>query len=290
MEIVFQLFLDALLLSGFYTILSVGFSLMWGVTGIINLAYGSFIILGAYLSYMIYRAGFDVLLFLPLIFILGFLLGLFFQALFVNRLMGYEPFTILVLTFGFDVVITNLLNLIFKADIRSISLPFENSSLFIANLILPLNRLLVFFFSIISLFALYAFLRYSWTGRAIRAVSLDPVGAQLCGIDPKRVFMISTGIAIGLALFSGSFYAMLQGFTPFESGWLTIRAFLICVIAGLGSVSGLAFGSFILSIFEVFSGFYLGEDWKNVISLMLLIAFLTIRPRGLFGIRYHEKG
>jgi len=133
MEIVFQLLLDALLLSGFYTVLSVGFSLMWGVTGIINLAYGSFIILGAYLSYMIYMAGFDVLLFLPLIFILGFLLGLFFQALFVNRLMGYEPFTILVLTFGFDVVITNLLNLIFKADIRSISLPFENFSLFIAD-------------------------------------------------------------------------------------------------------------------------------------------------------------
>ena len=226
----------------------------------------------------------------PLIFILGFLLGLFFQALFVNRLMGYEPFTILVLTFGFDVVITNLLNLIFKADIRSISLPFENFSLFIADLILPLNRLLVFFFSLISLFALYTFLRYSWTGRAIRAVSLDPVGAQLCGIKPKRVFMISTGIAIGLALFSGGFYAMLQGFTPFESGWLTIRAFLICVIAGLGSVSGLAFGSFILSLFEVFSGFYLGEDWKDVVSLMLLIAFLTIRPRGLFGIRYHEKG
>ena len=65
MEIVFQLLLDALLLSGFYTVLSVGFSLMWGVTGIINLAYGSFIILGAYLSYMIYMAGFDVLLFLP---------------------------------------------------------------------------------------------------------------------------------------------------------------------------------------------------------------------------------
>lgn len=290
MEVVLQLLLDALLLSGFYTLLSAGFSLMWGVTGIINLAYGSFIILGAYASYVIYRLGFDLLLFLPLIFLLGFLLGLFFQALFVNRLMGYEPFTTLVLTFGFDVIITNLLNLIFKADIRSISLPFGDSSLFVANLILPLNRLLVFLLSILSLLALYLFLKYSWTGRAIRAVSLDSVGAQLCGVNPKRIFMISTGIAIGLALFSGSFYAMLQGFTPFESGWLTIRAFLICVIAGLGSVSGLVFGSFILSLFEVFSGFYLGEDWKDVVSLILLIAFLTLRPRGLFGIKYHEKG
>ncbi len=289
MEIVFQLFIDALLLSGFYTLISSGFSLMWGVTGIINLAYGSFIILGAYISYTMYVLGLDPLLLSPLLLPLGFVFGVLLQTLFINRLMSYEPFTVLVLTFGLDVIITNLLNLIFKADIRSISLPFEGSSLFIASLIIPLNRLLVFLLSLLSVLALYIFLKYSWTGKAIRAISLDAVGAQLCGVDPKRAFMISTGIATALALFSGSFYAMLQGFTPFESGWLTIRAFLICIIAGLGSTSGLFFGSLILSLSEVFSGFYLGEQWKDMTTLLLLIAFLLFKPRGLFGIKYHEK-
>ncbi|MFN3814072.1 MAG: branched-chain amino acid ABC transporter permease, partial [Aquificaceae bacterium] len=148
---------------------------------------------------------------------------------------------------------------------------------------------LVFFLSSLSVLFLYLFLKFSWTGKAIRAVSMDSVGAQLCGIDPKRVYALSTGLATGLALFSGSFYAMLQGFTPFDSEGLTIKAFLVCVISGLGSVSGLIFGSFLLSILEVFSGFYMGEEWKNVLSLLLLILFLAVRPRGLFGIKYHEK-
>ncbi len=289
MEIVFQLILDAILLSGFYTLLSAGFSLMWGVTGIINLAYGSLILTGAYMAYALYHKEVSLFVSLPLVFFVGMLLGLLLQTLLINKLMDYEPFTVLVLTFGLDIVITNLLNLLFKADIRSISLSFESYSLTLGVLLLPANKVLVFILSTLSVLTLYIFLKLSWIGRAIRAVSMDSVGAKLCGINPKRVYTLSTGVATGLALFSGSFYAMLQGFTPFDSGGLTIKAFLVCVISGLGSVSGLAFGSFLLSIFEVFSGFYMGEEWKNVVSLFLLILFLAVRPRGLFGIKYHEK-
>lgn len=286
MEIVFQLLLDALLLAGFYSMLSSGFSLMWGVTGIINLAYGSFVLLGAYLLYTLYLSGVGLLTAFFIVLAVGLLSGAVLEMFFFNKLMNYEPFTLLVLTFGLDILLTNFLNLLFKADIRSLSVKGLEASLLLGDFIVPYNKLLVFLLSSLVISALQFYLKFSWTGKAIRAISADPIGAQLCGINPKRIYTVSTSLATALAMTSGGFYAFLQGFTPFDSESITLRAFFVCVVGGLGSTHGLLAGSFILASSEVFSGFYLGEGWKTAVSLLILVFFLIFRPRGLIGIKY----
>ncbi len=290
MDILPQLLVEALLLGSFYAFMSLGFSLSWGVLGILNLAYGSFTILGSYVAYLLFSTlSLDPVLSLPLSFLIGFLTGAVFQKIFVNRVMNFEPFMVLILTFGLDIFLSHSLNLIFKADIRSIDVPYAEESFFLGNLILSKVKILVFFTSLILTALLYVFLRFTWTGRAIRAVALDREGAQLVGIDPSKVFLITMGLGTGIAFSSGNLYGILQGFTPFDGGFLTVKAFLVSIIGGLGRVESALVGGVFLGILEVFVSFYLGESWKFFSSLVVMVCVLILRPRGLMGGKYYGE-
>jgi branched-chain amino acid transport system permease protein len=290
MEIVLQLVLEALFLGSFYAFMSLGFSLTWGVLNIINLAYGSYIILGSYLAYSLYLlTGLDPLLSLPLSFLLGFLMGLAVQRFLIERVMSLEPFMVLILTFGLDIVIANALNLLFRADIRSIDVPYAEESFLLGPVIVTEVKLIVFLLSLTLTGVVYLVLQKTWTGRSIRAVALDREGARIVGISPERVFLITSGIGTGIALASGNLYGVLQGFTPFDGGMLTVKAFLVSIVGGLGRVESALAGGLFLGVLEVFTGFYLGEGWKFFASLIAMFLFLLFRPRGLLGGKYYGE-
>lgn len=285
-----QLIIESLLLGAFYTFMALGFSLIWGVLGILNLAYGSLIVAGAYGAYVLYSyGGVDPLVSIPLLFVCGFLLGSLLQRLLLNRIMFGEPFMVLIMTFGLDILISHLLNLGFGADIRSIDVPYAEGSFWIGPLIIPEVKLLIFLISLLLCGLLFSFLRWSWTGRAVRAVALDREGARLVGINPSRIFTLTAGIGTGIALCCGNLYGVLQGFTPFDGGLLTVKAFLISIVGGLGRVESALAGGIFLGFLEIFVSFYLGESWKLLASLAVMILFLILRPRGLFGGRYYGE-
>ncbi len=290
MDLLLQLLLEAILLGTFYAFLSLGFSLTWGVLNILNLAYGSLVVLGSYLAYSLFNAlGVDPLVALPLSFGAGFGLGVLLQVSFISRVMRLEPFMVLILTFGLDILISHTLNYFFKADIRSIDVPYAEGSFIVGNLIVSKVKLLVFLLSLILTALLFLFLRFTWTGRAIRAVALDVEGARLVGIRPERVFALTMGIGTGIAFLSGNLYGVLQGFTPFDGGFLTVKAFLVSVLGGLGRVESALFGGLLLGTMEIFVSFYAGESWKLFASLVLMILVLIFRPRGLMGGKYYGE-
>ncbi len=290
MDLLPQLLLEALLLGAFYAFLSLGFSLTWGVLNILNLAYGSLVVLGSYLAYSLFNAlGVDPLISLPVSFAVGFVLGLLLQVSFINRVVKLEPFMVLILTFGLDILISHTLNYLFKADIRSIDVPYAEGSFVVGNLIISKVKLLVFVLSLIFTFLLFVFLKFTWTGRAIRAVALDVEGARLVGIRPERIFALTMGIGTGIAFLSGNLYGILQGFTPFDGGLLTVKAFLVSVLGGLGRVESALLGGLFLGTMEIFVSFYAGESWKLFASLVLMILVLIFRPRGLMGGKYYGE-
>ncbi len=288
MDLVPQLLLEALLLGGFYAFMAIGFSLVWGVLGILNLAYGSFLIVGAYIAYILYnRAGVDPLLSLPFVFAVGFTVGFLLQKFLLGKLSEREPFMILIMTFGIDMFLSHLVNLIFGADIRSIDVPYAEGSFILGNLIISKVKLITFIISLFLTFALFIFLKVSWTGRAIRAVALDVEGAKLVGINPLMIFSITMGIGTGVAMAAGNLFGVLQGFNPFEGGPITVRAFLISIIGGLGRIESALVGGLFLGVLEVFISFNLGESWKMFASLFLMVVILILKPRGLFGGKYY---
>lgn len=290
MGILPQLVVESILLGSFYAFMSLGFSLTWGVLNILNLAYGSYIVIGSYLAYVLYLwLGLDPLLSLPVSFGVGLLFGVAIQRFLFQRLMGFEPFMVLILTFGLDILLSHTLNLFFRADIRSIDVPYAEGSWFIGNLILSEVKLMVFFLALTLTLFLYLFLKFSWTGRAIRAVALDREGAQLVGIEPVKVFLVASGIGTGIAFSSGNLYGLLQGFTPFDGGFLTVKAFLVSIIGGLGRVESALVGGIFLGFIEVFVSFYAGESWKLFASLLVMIVVLLFKPRGFFGGKYYGE-
>ncbi len=290
MDLLLQLLLEVLLLGAFYGFMSLGFSLTWGVLNILNLAYGSFVVLGSYIAYTAYvHGGVDPLISIPLSAGTGFFVGTALQRLLIDRAMKMEPFMVLILTFGMDILIAHSLNLVFKADVRSIDTPYAEESFLLGSLIIVKVKLLVFLTAVFLTLALYLFLKYTWTGRAIRAVALDREGATLVGINPSKVFLIASGIGTAIAFSSGNLYGLMQGFTPFDGALLTVKAFLISVLGGLGRVESALIGGLALSFVEIFVGFYAGEGWKFFASLILLVFVLIVRPRGLLGGKYYGE-
>ncbi len=285
-----QLLIESLLLGGFYSFMAVGFALIWGVLNILNLAYGSYIILGAYLSLFLFRyAGLDPILSIPVSFATGFLFGILVQKLIFNRAMKLEPFMVLIISFGLDVLISNALNLLFKADVRSINVSYGGDSFLLGEVIISKVKLLVFVLSLLLTFALYLFLNRTWTGKAIRAVALDKDGAMLVGIDPSKIFLITAGLGTAISFSSGNLYGILQGFTPFDGGLLTVKVFLISILGGLGRIESAVAGGFLLAFIEIFSSFYMGEGWKLFVALAVMVGVLIFRPRGLLGSKYYGE-
>ncbi len=290
MEVLPQLIIESLLLGGFYSFMAIGFSLIWGVLGILNLAYGSYIILGAYLGLILFRyAGLDPILSIPVSLFAGFLFGVLVQKLIFNRAMKLEPFMVLIMSFGLDVLISNALNLVFKADVRSITVSYGGDSFIVGDVIIAKVKLLVFVLSLLLALLLYLFLSRTWTGRAIRAVALDREGATLVGIDPAKIFLITAGIGTAVSFSSGNLYGILQGFTPFDGGLLTVKVFLISILGGLGRIESALAGGFLLAFIEVISSFYLGEGWKLFVALVVMVAVLIFKPRGLLGSKYYGE-
>jgi len=290
MPLLAQLLLEGLLLGSFYAFLSLGFSLTWGVLNILNVAYGSLVVLGSYLSYTLLKAfGIDPVLSIPRSFGVGFGVGFLIQRVLLGRVMRLDPFMVLILTFGLDVLISHTLNYLFKGDIRSIDVPYAEGSYLLAGIIISKVKLLVFILSLLLTLALFIFLRYTWSGKAIRAVALDAEGARLVGIGPERVFALTLGIGTGIAFSSGNLYGILQGFTPFDGELLTVKAFLVSVLGGLGRVESALLGGVFLGGVEVFVSFYIGESWKIFASLVLMVLVLVFRPRGLIGGKYYGQ-
>ena len=290
MSIFLQLVSEGLLLGTFYAFMSLGFFLTWGVLNIINLAYGTYVVIGSYIAYSVYRTfGLDPALSIPLSFMCGAAFGIISQKFLINRIMFREPFMVLIITFGFDIMLSHFLNLIFKADVRSIDVWYAEKSLVIGNFVFSVVKIAIAVISGILIAALYIWLRRSWTGKAIRAVALDIEGARLVGINPYRIFLITSGIGTGIAFSAGNLYGVIQGFTPFDGGFLTIKAFLISILGGLGRIENVLVGGVLIGIFEVFTGFYIGETWKLFAALFLMLIILSLRPRGLFGGKYYGQ-
>jgi branched-chain amino acid transport system permease protein len=180
-----QTIINGLLLGGLYAISAIGFSMVWGVMGIINMAHGSLIMVGAYVSYFAFSSlGIDPFLSLPLSMALLFVYGYGVQRILLNRLMRTSLLLSLVLTFGLDLVLVNIAQLIFSADLRSVNTFYTSRSFAVGPLLIPYVRLAVFLLALVLAGVFYAFLNRTKAGQAILATALDKETARLMGIDP----------------------------------------------------------------------------------------------------------
>lgn len=279
-----QILANGLVLGGLYACIAAGFSLVWGVLNVINILHGSFIVLGGYFAYYAYATA-GIHPFLSIVFAapLFFAFGYGLQRLFINRMIAAPVLLTLTLTFGLDLMLSNAMLTAFTADFKKLILDPPLGVATFGTVVLPVDRLLAMLLALTLTGLLYLTLSRSRIGRAIVAVRMDREAAALMGVNVKRVYAITFGLGALMAGASGPLLAMIFPISPLTGPVYLGKAFVICVLGGLGSVPGAMVGGLALGIVESFGSLWFGPEHAVTLSFVLLILVLLVRPEGLLG-------
>lgn len=306
-----QALINGILLGGFYAAMVLGFSIIWGVMGVINLAHGEFIMLGAFMAWFLSKPpqvimdnlrfeGLDPLLsflsglgyqgldpFLTLIIIMPilFALGFLIQKYLINRVVEKPHLVSLLVTFGLSITLANIAKLIFSASPRSVDVAYTGA-LPLGNLTVSNIKAVVFGAALIILVGLYLFLHHTRLGKSIRAAAQNKNAARMVGIEIDRVYAITFALCIAVTGAAGVMISPTQAIFPFMGPPLTLRAFTITALGGLGSIPGALVGGLVLGIIETMIATFvpgIGTNLAIVASFSILVIILITRPQGLLS-------
>lgn len=287
---VLQVIVNGVLLGGLYACIAIGFSIIWGVMNLINLAHGSMIMLGAYVTFLIAtHTGIDPFLTIPASAAVLFAIGYVLQKFLINFIVQASIFMTLIFTFGLDMLMINVILTLFTADVRSLAVPYAQRSIDIGGITLPQGRLLVFVIALALTLALEIFLNRTRIGRAIKATSFDREAASLSGIDIKQIYALTFAIGTMMAGIAGSLITVIYSFSPVMGESFTMKSFVIVILGGLGSVPGAIVGGMVLGIVENLASLLLDPGYRDAIGFGLLLLVLVLRPEGLFGKRFFAE-
>jgi branched-chain amino acid transport system permease protein len=276
--------INGLLIGGIYTLVASGLTLIYGVLHIINFAHGSLLMLAMFgVYFLLTKLGVDpylsLLVMVPAMFALGYVL---YRGL-IGKLAQGKDENILLITLGLSILIENLALMFFKGDTRTISVSYSDRMVELGPLLLSFPKIVSFVAAMVLCALLGLFIQRTDTGKAIRAVAKERMGARLVGIDVDRVFAISYGI--GLATLGAAACLLMPIFyvSPTTGHVFVIVAFTVVVLGGMGSFLGAIVGGLIVGLTESFGGLFLGESLGQIGISLIFILILLFRPQGLFG-------
>jgi branched-chain amino acid transport system permease protein len=281
-----QLLLGGLLLGGIYAMAALGLSLIFGVSRILNLAHGDFLMLGGLVAFVLFSSyGLSPFISLLLLVPIFLVVGAAFERLFI-RPIADKPFhdrliASVLVTLGLSLAISDVAAFFWGTYVKGVSLPMPTLELL--GVYLPGLRLLTLVVIVALTVLLHQFLFRSYLGRAIRALAQNRQGALLVGINASQISMVTFGVGTALAGLAGVFYLVLFTISPYIGMPLVLKALTIIVLGGMGSLVGALGGGIILGVAETITGFWLGDKWSPTVATLLLMAILLVRPRGLFG-------
>ena len=278
--------LNGLLTGAVYALVALGLTLIYGVLHIINFAHGALLTAAMFAAFFAHRLlGLDPYVAAAILTPLFFLLGYGLQRFVIAPAAHGEDRNILLVTLGLAVVIENALLYAFRADTRTINLPYAFDVVEVGTAFLALPRVVAFAVVIVVALALWLVMRWTDTGKAIRAVAKEKLGAELSGIDVAHIYAVTFGLgtaclAIAACLLIPTYYV-----NPRVGDAFVLVAFTIVVLGGMGSVPGALVGALLIGVAESLSGLFLGESLGQIGIFLIFIIVLLVRPSGLFGAR-----
>jgi branched-chain amino acid transport system permease protein len=284
-----QIAANGLVLGGLYACIAVGFSLVWGVLNVINILHGSFIVLGSYVAFFAYvHIGIHPFISIVLAGAVLYALGYVLQAGVINRVVAAPVLITLTLTFGLDLILNNAMLVAFTADYQAVNLANPLGTLQIGPVYLPGDRVAAMVLALLLTLLLYRLLRDSRIGRAIIAVRMDREAAALMGVDVKHINAVTFAIGALMAGAAGALLSIIFPISPLNGPLFLGKAFVVCVLGGLGSVPGAMVGGLVLGVIESFGAYWLGPEHAVTLSFGLLLVLLFVRPSGLMGRRGYQ--
>lgn len=279
-----QSLISGVLVGGAYALIGIGLTIIFGVMRIINFAHGDLLMVGTYITYFAFTLlGIDPFLSIVISIPLMFLLGAFLQKVFINRVLNALPQNQILLTIGLGLVMSNTAMMLFTSDYRILTTSYSSSSVKVAGLSISTPLLLSFLVTAAITAFLYWFLLKTDTGQAIRATAQDREAAQLMGINVKRMSVLATGMGSALAGTAGALLLPTYYTFPQVGSTYTLKAFVIVVLGGMGSVIGATLGGLVVGAAESLAAAYVSSGLKELFVFVLFLLVLLFRPSGLLG-------
>ncbi|MFZ9285204.1 MAG: branched-chain amino acid ABC transporter permease [Burkholderiaceae bacterium] len=282
-----ELIASGLITGGVYALVALGLNLQYGLMRILNIAHGEFLMLGAYLTWMMQATfGWNPLLMVPLSFALLMALGVAIHFICFRRLNATSPnldiFEArgLMVAFGLMFLVQNLVSYVWGGDLRGYD--FMTEPVKFGGAQFAANKLLVFALALAFCIALIVLLRMTLYGKGVRALMQSPIGAQLVGIDTKKLHPLMFGIGLGLSGVAGCLLSMAYTIAPAMGEPYTVTALIVITLGGFGSMGGALAGGLLLGVVEAIGMHYTNPSLKALLSYAVFIGVLLLRPEGLF--------
>jgi branched-chain amino acid transport system permease protein len=284
MAVFLQSVLSGILVGGVYALIGIGLTMIFGVMRVINFAHGDLLMLGMYLTWGLFTwLGLDPYLSLFIVAPVMFAWGAVVQRVFINRVLDALPQNQILLTIGLGLIMSNTMMLAFTSDYRILTTSYSSSSFMVAGISVSQPLLYSFLVTALVAIALFLFLQRTNAGQAIRATAQDRDAAQLMGIDVGRMSVIAFGIGTALAGIAGALLAPTYYIFPQVGGPFTLKAFVVVVLGGMGSVVGAALGGVLIGLTESLAAVYVASGLKELVVYVAFLLVLLFRPAGLLG-------
>ncbi len=285
-----QVLISGILLGGIYALISMGLTLIFGVTRIVNFAHGEFLMLSMFAAVVLSQQyGLDPYVAVIPIAALAFLAGAATQRIIIQPLLNASHASQIFVTMGLSVTLMNAALMVWGADFQSVRTPYEAAMLPLGPWSVGVPRLVTFLVALAMMAGLLLFLNKTYLGKAITAVSQDRMAALLMGIDVNQVYVVAFGIGIACVGVAGAVLVPIYSVFPTVGQYFALTAYVVVVLGGFGSMVGALVGGLAIGVVESLSGYFISPGMKEAVYLLIFIAVLVIRPTGLFGIVGSEE-
>ncbi len=289
MHVVPQLVVSTLLLGGIYALIAVGLTLIFGVMRVVNFAHGEFLMLAMYLAFWSFALlGLDpyvtLVLSVPVIFAMGWASYHIVMRPVIHATHNVQVFT----TVGLSIALQNVALVLWTADAQFVRTSYYSVVVRFGGAAFKLAQLVPFAVAVLATAALFAFLRWSYTGKLMRATAQDRQAASLMGIDTGRVYSLTWAVGVACVGVAGVLLAPVYPVFPTVGLQFVLIAYVAVVLGGLGDMAGALIASLIVATVEVVGSYVIGTAWKEILYLLLFLGILVVRPAGLFGQRGAE--
>jgi branched-chain amino acid transport system permease protein len=277
-----QLALSGLSVGSIYAIIALALAIPFKASRVLNFAQGELVTLGAYIGLVLTSYGLPYAAMVPATLIVAAAFGLALERLFIRPIIGAPEFTLVIATFAIGLIIRALIRIHWQDNNFFLPAPYVGQALAIGPLRVNPSYLVMIGTTAVLVCLLASFFQRSKLGKAMRAAAVNQTGARLMGIRVGTVFGSAWALAAALGALAGLLLAPVVGINP-ELGHLVVKALVAAVIGGFGSLGGAVFGGLMLGVLETYAGARFGAALKEIVPFGILIAFLLVRPQGLWG-------
>lgn len=283
-DVLGQALVSGLFMGSVYALIAIGFTLVFGVTDIVNFAHGHLVMGAMFVTYLLFKgARVDPYVSLVVVVPLFFALGALIYQVVIRHIVEAPHSAHMMVTLGLLIFLENLANFFFGGDLRGVTTSYTTSSLVLGPIAVPLARAAAAGVSLVAVVLLWLFLHRTSFGKAIRAAANNRQGAHLVGINVGRVYLVSFALGTVAAGLAGAVLVPFSLVSPFVGNEFILKAFVIAVLGGLGSVGGAFIGGILIGLVEVFSSLFIAASLGNAIVFAVLIAVLLFKPSGILS-------